>query len=150
MAISSSSIDVINAHPTTRLKRAGIIDAVARVLAGEAISGGSINVVLVDDEALHQMNRTFLGHDYKTDVITFGLEQQPLEGEIYISLERAREQAAEYRTGLYQEIFRLAIHGALHLAGYDDATTEEREAMRMLEDHYLGANLSPLAGSNLR
>ena len=150
MSISTYSIDVINAHPTTRLKRAGIIDAVERVFAGEQIGDAAANVILVDDESLHEMNRTFLGHDYQTDVITFTLESEPLEGEIYISVDRAREQAAEYRTGLYEEILRLATHGALHLAGYDDASDDEREGMRRLEDQYLGKNLSPCPGANLR
>lgn len=150
MATSSCTIDVINAHPSTRLKRAGIIDVVCRVLAGEGIRKASANVILVSDTALHQMNRDFLGHDYLTDVITFTLEPKPLEGEIYISVDRAREQAAEYGVGLYQEVLRLAAHGALHLAGHDDATTAQREAMKRLEDRYLGANLSPSSGKNLR
>jgi probable rRNA maturation factor len=139
--MSSYSIDVINAHPSTRLKRAVIIDAVRRVFEGE-LEGVDVaaNVILVSDPELHRMNRTHLGHDYQTDVITFRLEDDPLEGEIYISIDRAREQAEEYGVGLYQEVLRLATHGALHLAGYDDATDEEREAMRKLEDHYLGVN----------
>jgi rRNA maturation RNase YbeY len=138
--ISPCSIDVINAHPSTRLKRAGIIDAVRRVFTGEDVGEAVASVILVSDAELHQMNRTFLGHDYQTDVITFRLEDEPLEGEIYISVDRAREQAKEYGVGLYDEIYRLAAHGALHLAGYDDATPAEREAMRRLEDHYLGKN----------
>ena len=138
--MSPFSIDVINAHPSTRLRRAGIIDAVRRVFAGEGIAEAAANIILVSDPALHEMNRTFLGHDYQTDVITFRLEDDPLEGEIYISVDRAREQAREYRVGMYEEIHRLATHGALHLAGYDDASPAEREAMRRLEDHYLGKN----------
>ena len=98
-----------------------------------------VNVILVDDEELLRMNREHLRHDYYTDVITFTIEEKPLEGEIYISLDRAREQAGEYRVGVYEEVTRLAIHGALHLAGYDDATEGERERMRGLEDRYLAS-----------
>ncbi len=83
------------------------------------------------------MNREFLQHDYYTDVITFPLEEKPLEGEIYISVDRAREQAAEHNVGVYHEVRRLAIHGTLHLLGHDDATTQEREEMRSLENHFL-------------
>ncbi len=97
----------------------------------------SIAVILVDDDRLLQMNRRFLSHDYLTDVITFPIESRPIEGEIYISLDRAREQARDYGHGLTDEVRRLAAHGALHLAGYDDATELERERMRMLEDRYL-------------
>jgi rRNA maturation RNase YbeY len=131
------TISVINAHPTTRLPRAQIQHDVEGVLRGEGVDAAEVNVVLVSDEELHQMNREHLGHDYVTDVITFPLEERPLEGEIYISIDRAREQAVEYGVGLYDEIRRLAIHGALHLAGYDDATERERGRMRELEDRYL-------------
>jgi rRNA maturation RNase YbeY len=130
-------VSVINAHSTVRLRRAPIAESVARVLKGEKIGSAQINVVLVSDQELLQMNRTHLRHDYLTDVITFPLEQSPLEGEIYISIDRAREQAAEYGVGLYDEVRRLAIHGALHLAGYDDGSSQQREQMRSLEDHYL-------------
>lgn len=128
---------VFNAHPRTRLRRAIFAEAVDAVMRGEKVTRAEVGVVLVDDEMLLDMNREHLGHDYYTDVITFTIETQPLEGEIYISIDRAREQAREYRVGLYNEVCRLAIHGALHLAGYDDATPEQREAMRLREDYYL-------------
>jgi rRNA maturation RNase YbeY len=132
-------VEVINAHATIRVPRAPIIDAVERALAGERVNGGSVSIVLVDDDALLELNRTHLAHDYYTDVITFGLEADPLEGEIYISVDRAREQAREVGDTLGRELRRLAIHGALHLAGYDDATDAERRRMTELEDHYLTA-----------
>jgi rRNA maturation RNase YbeY len=130
-------VDVANAHPRTRLRRSPIADAVARVLRGERVGRAAVSVVLVSDDALLEMNREHLQHDFYTDVITFPLEAEPLEGEIYISVDRAREQAAQYGVGLYDEICRLAVHGTLHLAGYDDASDAEREAMRRLEDKYL-------------
>jgi rRNA maturation RNase YbeY len=132
------TVTVINAHPSTRLRRAPISASVERVLKGEKIRSAEINVVLVSDQDLLEMNRKHLQHDYFTDVITFPLEASPLEGEIYISIDRAREQAEEYGVGLYDEVRRLAIHGTLHLAGYDDRTTGERQRMRDLEDRYLG------------
>lgn len=130
-------ITVINAHPRTRLRRDEIAEKVALVLRGEKVGRAEVNVVLVSDEDLLELNRSHLGHDYFTDVITFTIEEKPLEGEIYISVDRAREQAAEYGVGLYEEVKRLAIHGALHLAGHDDASEAEREGMRKLEDRYL-------------
>jgi probable rRNA maturation factor len=128
---------VINAHPSVRMPHAPIADAVARVLAGERVNGGEVSVILVDDEELLAMNRRHLDHDYYTDVITFGLEVDPLEGEIYISVDRAREQALDVGVRLGDELQRLAVHGALHLAGYDDATDAERRRMTELEDRYL-------------
>jgi rRNA maturation RNase YbeY len=130
-------IAVVNAHPTTRLRRAPIATAVEQTLRGEKIRRWDITVVLVSDAELLRMNREFLQHDYFTDVITFPMESEPLEGEIYISVDRAREQAAQYGVGVYDEVCRLAIHGALHLAGHDDATPQERAAMSVLEDRYL-------------
>lgn len=126
-----------NAHPRTRLRRAGIIDAVLRVLRGERVARASVSVILVSDDDLLELNREHLAHDYYTDVITFPLEIDPLEGEIYISVDRAREQAREFGVGVYNEVQRLAVHGALHLAGYDDSIPSERENMRRLEDRYL-------------
>ncbi|MBS1911048.1 MAG: rRNA maturation RNase YbeY [Bacteroidetes bacterium] len=131
------TITIINAHPNTRLRRAPVAAGVAAALRGEKIRRGEVRVILVSDEELLGMNREHLGHDYYTDVITFPLENDPLEGEIYISVDRAREQAAEFGVGLYEEVQRLAIHGTLHLAGHEDATETERAAMRSLEDRYL-------------
>lgn len=131
-------VTIVNAHPRSRLVRAPIANAVLHVLARERVVAGHVAVVLVDDDALLEMNRTHLGHDYHTDVITFGLEDDPLEGEIYISVDRARQQAQEFGVQLGHEVRRLAIHGALHLAGYVDTTTEQRRHMATLEDRYLG------------
>jgi rRNA maturation RNase YbeY len=135
----SLEVEVINAHPRTRLRKERIASGVERALRGQKIRAAQVNVILVDDEELLRMNREHLRHDYYTDVITFTIEEKPLEGEIYISVDRAREQAAEYRVGLYEEVTRLAIHGALHLAGHDDATDAQREGMRRLEDRYLAS-----------
>jgi len=140
-------VSVINAHPTTRLRRAPIATAVAATLRGEKIRRAEVTVVLVSDGELLRMNREFLRHDYFTDVITFPIENDPMEGEIYISIDRAREQAAQYGVGVYHEVCRLAIHGTLHLAGHDDATFEERAAMSALEDRYLATLKPPSSGS---
>lgn len=132
-------VHVINAHPSIRMPRAPIADAVMRVLSIENVASGEVTVVLVDDDELLSMNRRHLAHDYYTDVITFGLEADPLEGEIYISVDRAREQAADVGVRLGDELRRLAVHGALHLAGYDDADDAQRRHMTTLEDRYLSS-----------
>ncbi len=130
-------VSVHNTHPTTRLRREPIAAIVNTVLKGEGVSWSSVAVVLVDDATLHRMNVAFLKHDHPTDVITFPIEFDPVEGEIYISVDRAREQASEYGVTLTNEILRLAAHGALHLAGHDDHTDAERALMTALEDTYL-------------
>ena len=137
------SVTVINAHPSCRLRHQPFIAAVSGVLAFAGVEQGEIRIIFVDEAELLQLNRDFLGHDYHTDVITFPIESDPLEGEVYISVEMTRTQAGEEGVSFYEEARRLAIHGALHLVGYDDGTTEEREAMRRLEDRFLEIGETP-------
>lgn len=110
---------------------------IENVLCGEGIDEATVGVVLVDDARIHAMNKEFLQHDYPTDIITFSLEDDGIDGEMYISIDTARRQAAEYDVSLTNELMRLAAHGTLHLAGYDDASTEERAQMSALEDKYM-------------
>ena len=131
------TIEAYNTTSIARVPLARMCRAVRNVLEGEKIGKAEVNIIVMDDKAIHEMNRTYLNHDYPTDVITFYLDEQPLTGEIYISAETAREQAQHYGVSFTSEMMRLAAHGALHLAGYDDATDEEREHMRKLEDRYI-------------
>ena len=110
-----------------------------KVIRREGISNAHINVIYVDDKKIKIINENYLNHNYSTDVISFNLtEKKELIGEIYISLETAEKQAKEYNVSLTNEIKRLAIHGALHIAGYDDNTKEKRNMMTSLENKYLG------------
>ena len=101
------------------------------------IASARLQYVIVDDKIIHDINREFLGHDYPTDVITFPLDEDVLEAEIYISAETARRQAREYRVSVAAECARLAIHAVLHLTGYDDRSGKDRKAMKTREDYYL-------------
>jgi rRNA maturation RNase YbeY len=84
------------------------------------------------------MNRRWLRHEGPTDVISFTLERHsPLEGEIYVNLDRARRQAREYHVRFAHEVARLVVHGALHLTGMDDRTGAQRRRMRRHEDALL-------------
>lgn len=132
------SVVVINAHPSSRLRHQLFINAVSNVLAFAGVEKGEVRIIFVDEEELLKLNRDFLGHDYDTDVITFPIESDPLEGEVYISVEMIRTQAGEEGVSFYEEARRLAIHGTLHLVGYDDGTPRERAEMRRLEDRFLG------------
>lgn len=94
-----------------------------------------MTVVLHDNRASRTMNARWLRHRGATDVISFALENgRTLEGEIYVNLDRAREQAREYRVTFGHELARLVIHGALHLTGMDDGSRRERDRMRRRED----------------
>ena len=100
---------------------------------------GTLNYIFTNDEILVQLNKEYLRHFTLTDIITFDLSENSgiLSGDIYISVDRARENAKEYKDSLTNEIRRLMIHGVLHLMGYRDKSREEREQMRAKEEYYL-------------
>ncbi|MDD5088366.1 MAG: rRNA maturation RNase YbeY [bacterium] len=103
---------------------------------------GHLNVILIGDRDMSRLHREYRGVPGTTDVLTFDLTDRPggaVDGDIYISLDQARRQAREYRQPLYKEVARLAVHGVLHLAGFDDRTETGRAHMRRLEDRSLEA-----------
>ncbi len=130
-------IKIYNNSNLPRIPRKKIESAVRAGLAGEKCKEAEIRIIYDTDEVIHQLNREYLGHDYPTDVITFPLEERPLEGEIYISADTAALQAEEYNETLNDVLIRLAIHGALHLVGYYDDTDEKKSKMNALETHYM-------------
>jgi probable rRNA maturation factor len=94
-----------------------------------------VSVAVVDDETIHQLNHQFLNHDYPTDVLSFTLEDDPprLEGEIIVSVDTARQNAAEAGWSANDELLLYVIHGTLHLAGYLDKSPEDFAEMRAAE-----------------
>ena len=99
----------------------------------------SISIILTNDKKLLQLKNQYFQQNLLTDVITFNLEDDgdPIEGEIYISLNRVSENAIKFKQDIGIELKRVIIHGILHLLGYDDQTPEEKKIMIRLEDHYL-------------
>ena len=98
-----------------------------------------IAYIFCSDDMLLQMNRDFLQHDYFTDIITFGLsdKNQPIEAEIYISIDRVKDNAQQLGITYQNEMLRVIFHGALHLCGYKDKKKSETLLMRQKEDQYL-------------
>lgn len=104
---------------------------------------GEISFIFCSDSYLHQINLTHLNHDTYTDIITFNYnEEAVLNGDIFISIDRVKENATTYNVSFENELNRVMIHGVLHLAGYEDKTDQEKAAMRAKEDFYL--SLFPL------
>ena len=105
----------------------------------------AISIILSNDEKLRQLKKQYFREDLLTDVISFNLEEKgnPVEGEIYISINRVSENAKKYKQDIEIELKRVIIHGCLHLLGYDDQTPEEKKAMTCLEDHYLSQTVVP-------
>ncbi|MCH8125505.1 rRNA maturation RNase YbeY [candidate division KSB1 bacterium] len=100
---------------------------------------GEIRIIFIDDEYCKNLNRKYLEHDYTTDVISFHLESSDhlLEGEVYVNVDQAQKQASHYDVDVEEELWRLIIHGTLHLLGDNDSTSSERDSMRKKENEYL-------------
>ena len=99
----------------------------------------SINYVFGSDEYLLEINRQYLNHDYYTDIITFDLADSgmPVMGDVHISYDRIRDNAAIVKSGVTEELHRVIFHGALYLCGYKDKSPMDEKLMRKKEDEYL-------------
>jgi rRNA maturation RNase YbeY len=111
---------------------------IEKVITEEGSVSGDLNFIITDDDSLLDINREFLKHNYYTDVISFsnGVKGE-VSGEIYISLDRVRENADNYKISLSREILRVVIHGTLHLCGYVDQAPFDKAKMRSREDYWL-------------
>ncbi len=98
---------------------------------------GEISIIFCSDDYLLNINTRYLDHDYYTDIITFPYSLSPLTADLYISTDRVRENADQRQLGFYAELYRVIIHGILHICGYDDKTLREKNLMRNKEDQYL-------------
>lgn len=130
------SIEFYSEIPRARVRKSYTLACAAAAMRRVPNSVGSIRLVLIGDRKMAALHREFLNVPGTTDVLTFDLSEpgEALEGEIYICLDQARRQARDYRVPLYEEVARLAAHGVLHLAGYDDHTDAGKTEMRRLED----------------
>jgi probable rRNA maturation factor len=98
---------------------------------------GYISYIFCNDAYLHQINVEYLQHDTYTDIITFPLKKKPLEGDIFISIDRVRENAQTFGVSFEHELHRVIIHGALHLCGFKDKSPAQRKRMTELENESL-------------
>ncbi|PVD51120.1 rRNA maturation RNase YbeY [Terrimonas sp.] len=119
---------------TDRNKLKGFIQ---QLFKKEKTSLDSLQYIFCSDDFLLQVNKQYLKHDYYTDIITFNLGEKAVEGEIYISIDRVKDNATTYKTSFKRELHRVIFHGALHLCGYKDKLNEEKKVMRAKEDRYL-------------
>lgn len=97
----------------------------------------SVTYIFCSDEYLHKINVEYLNHDDYTDVITFPYTDNPVEGDVFISIERISENAQTQAVSFEDELHRIMIHGALHLCGHTDKTPELRAEMTIKENYYL-------------
>lgn len=99
----------------------------------------AINYIFCTDDYLLEMNRQYLNHNTFTDIITFELSPKgrPLLADIYISVERVRENSRQFQTSFRKELHRVVFHGALHLVGYKDKNKKQSREMRFAEERWL-------------
>ena len=118
-----------------------LIHGLEKLKIDEAI----FNVIIVDNNYIHKLNKEYRKIDRETDVITFALEDDKtfnpdirILGDVYISIDKAKSQSEEYGHSLLRELCFLAVHGMLHLLGYDHMKKEDEEVMFKLQDEILG------------
>lgn len=100
---------------------------------------GDLNFIFCNDEYLLKINQEYLNHDTLTDIITFDSSEfeNQISGDIFISIERIRENAKNFKVSEYKELLRVMVHGVLHLCGYLDEEASEKETMTTMENKYL-------------
>src|SRR5258708_3336984 len=108
-------------------------------IKSEGQSLSDLTIIFCRDKFLLDLNVRYLGHDVLTDIITFDYSEYPktIMGEIYISVDRVRENASKYQNTFDEELHRVIIHGVLHLIGYGDKTATDKAKMREKEEAYL-------------
>jgi rRNA maturation RNase YbeY len=105
------------------------------VIASENKKEGEINYVFCDDEYLLQINQQYLDHDTLTDIISFDYSVgNELHGDIFVSIERVRENATDFNVTFFEEIKRVLVHGVLHYCGYKDKSESDEQIMRGKEE----------------
>ncbi len=115
-----------------------VIPFLEELIENEDQKVGEINIIFTDNSEILDLNKTYLDHNYYTDVIAFDYtEGNTLSGDIFISLEKVDENSKGYNTTFKDETLRVMFHGILHLSGYTDKTSEQKQVMHSREDYYL-------------
>ena len=115
---------------------------ISKTIEEENCREGEINYIFCSDDYLHKINLDFLEHDTLTDIISFDYTVgKELHGDIYISVDRVKENALEFKVSFEDEIARVIIHGVLHYCGYKDKSDDDEKLMRSKEDYYLGKRI---------
>lgn len=120
--------------------KAGIRNWIKQTITHEGQQLRELNFIFCTDEYLLQINREYLNHDTYTDIVTFDNSELKgkIVGDIFISIERIRENAKRFKVAEWEELHRVMIHGVLHLLGYTDKSKKEKAQMTEKENQYLG------------
>ena len=110
-------------------------DWLSKVISSEIKNEGDINYIFCDDDYLLKINQQYLGHDTLTDIISFDYSiGNELHGDVFISIERVRENALDFNVAFEEELKRVLVHGVLHYCGYKDKSEEDEKLMRQKEE----------------
>lgn len=128
-----------NADISFRLRdKKGLKEFIKFLFERENTSLQQLSYIFCSDDFLLNINQQHLQHDFYTDIITFDLsESDAINGEVYISIERVKDNAKNISTEFETEVLRVLFHGALHLCGYKDKTKAQQTSMRKKEDEYI-------------
>lgn len=121
-----------------KIRRRVIASWIKEVVLSEGKSLGDINFIFCSDSYLLTVNQKYLNHDYYTDIITFDyVDENIISGDVFISVDRVLENSGIFKVDAPDEFRRILVHGVLHLLGYKDKSTQEKEEMTKKEDEYL-------------
>lgn len=121
-----------------KLQNKQVKNYINELLNSELKQFGVISIIFCSDNYLLDINVNYLNHNYFTDIITFNyVEGSVISGDLFISVERVKENAVDYNIPWIKELYRVVFHGVLHLVGYNDKSEEEKKLMREKEDYYL-------------
>jgi probable rRNA maturation factor len=139
MNAAHTTVSFFFEHPVTLRHRRLLQQFIVRLFRSEGKKLEHLNYIFCSDEKVLDINKTYLKHDYYTDIITFELQgkNEPVQGDIFISVERVKDNAIQLSQTQTRELHRVIFHGALHLCGYRDKSAKEEKLMRAKEDHYL-------------
>ena len=134
--------------PTTLSNRLALKAFILSIFKKQKHPVESLSIIFCNDSYLLALNRRFLKHDYYTDIISFPLSKrgERLIAEIYISIDRIRDNARNLDTTFKEELHRVIFHGVLHFCGYKDKSAADCRLMRTMEDKYLKAYFRPKTG----
>ncbi|WP_425614894.1 rRNA maturation RNase YbeY [Anatilimnocola sp. NA78] len=132
-------IDIADEQDAHQVNYDRLIAAVRLIFADAGYSQGEVSIAIVTDEAMHELNRQYLQHDYPTDVLSFVLEEDEgrLDGQLIVSADYASREAVTFGWTTDDELLLYTIHGTLHLVGYDDLEPDLKAEMREQEKLYL-------------
>lgn len=138
-SLSKSNIYFFYQTPVSLKERSKLKRFIREIFRREKKKLNNINYIFCTDAQLLKINKEFLNHDYYTDIITFQLSEKnaPVEAEVYISIDRVRDNAKKLNQSITNELHRVIFHGILHLCGYGDKKDSETILMKKKEEEYL-------------